>query len=81
MAYPQFRSCNADLKEGITDGVWKKAAPDRGGEVEGTFAPVRKDMSGVWHGFNEKQPKIDQFGRSVSTGHYFDVTPMDSENV
>lgn len=81
MAYPQFRSCNGDLKEGMTDGTYKKAAINRGGVVEDTYVPFRKDMSGVWHGMNEKQPKVLPDGRVISTGHYADVTPMDKENV
>lgn len=33
MAYPQSRSCNAELIEGATDGgVWK-SKPNRGGQV------------------------------------------------
>lgn len=34
MAVNESRSMNADLKEGLTDGVVKKIAPDRGGVVE-----------------------------------------------
>lgn len=34
MAVNESRSMNADLREGLTDGVVKKIAPDRGGVVE-----------------------------------------------
>lgn len=81
MAYAQPRSCNASLHEGMTDGGWKKYAANRGGFTEPTSANVRKDMSGVWHGFHEKQPKVLPDGRVYPTPNYVDVTPMDPENV
>ena len=34
MAVNETRSMNADLREGLTDGVVKKSTPDRGGVVE-----------------------------------------------
>lgn len=72
MAYPQFRSCNADLKEGMTDGGFKKANMNWCTEDMLT-AQIRKQMAGVWHGFNETNPKITPDGRSVSTLHYYDI--------
>ena len=33
MAVNETRSLNGDLREGITDGVVKKIAPDRGGSL------------------------------------------------
>jgi len=33
MAVNETRSLNADLREGITDGMVKKATPDRGGDL------------------------------------------------
>lgn len=33
MAVNETRSMNADLREGITDGMVKKVAPDRGGDL------------------------------------------------
>jgi hypothetical protein len=81
MAYAPNRSCTADLHRGMVDGSYKFAAPNRGGVVESTFVPVRKDMSGVWHGYHEIPSKVLPDGRSVSTIDYFDVTPQDKENV
>lgn len=81
MAFPASRSCNADLHRGMADGTYKFAAPNRGGVVEDTFTAYRKDMSGAWHGFNEIQPKMLPDGRSVPTIDYFDITPMDKENI
>ena len=39
MAVNNSRSMNADLQEGMTDGMVKKATPDRGGAVE-TSNPI-----------------------------------------
>lgn len=33
MAVNETRSMNADLREGITDGIVKKVTPDRGGDL------------------------------------------------
>ena len=37
MAVNETRSMNADLREGITDGMVKKASPDRGGTPNDDF--------------------------------------------
>jgi len=81
MAYPQLRSMNASLEAGITDGTWKKAAPNRGGVVEETTMEYRRRMSGVWHGFHESQDKVLPTRGVKQTSYYFDVTPYDEENV
>lgn len=81
MAITVYRSCNADLFEGMTDGGWKKYAMHRGGYVEGDTAGVRRNMSGVWHGFHEAQNKWLPDGRPCITQNYLDVSPMDLENV
>ncbi|MEV4454421.1 hypothetical protein [Microbispora sp. NPDC049633] len=33
MAYPQSRSCNSELREGMTDGAVRKPTPNRGGQA------------------------------------------------
>jgi len=82
MAYPQAISCNASLQAGMTDGAWKKAAMNRGGVVEETFAESRRDMSGVWHGFNECDHKELPDGRPMTRELYsFAIAPRDTENV
>jgi hypothetical protein len=48
MAVNETRSMNADLREGITDGVVKKVAPNRGG-TPNDFASARC-ACGVLHG-------------------------------
>ena len=79
MAKP--RSCNSDLKEGMTDGTFKKAVMNRGGFPENITAEVRQQMSGVWHGFREDSSMILPDGRTFHDPHYQDITPVDDENV
>lgn len=81
MAYPQSRSCNQDLHAGMTDGAYKRAAPNRGGILEHTSCAVRQQMSGVWHGFNETQMKVLPDGRPDHPPYYHDIAPLDRENV
>lgn len=81
MAYPTHRSARRDLHAGMTDGTYKKAAPNRGGVVEPTFTHARRQMSGVWHGFNETPVKVLSDGIEDHPPYYFDVTPIDDENV
>lgn len=81
MAYPQLRSCNDCLKDGILDGGWKHYRPNTGGIVEDTTAQIRRDMSGVWHGFRESHIKILPDGRPYISKNFVDVTPQDVENV
>jgi hypothetical protein len=81
MAYPVHRSCVRDLHAGMTDGAYKKAAPNRGGVVEDTTFHVRRQMSGVWHGFNDIQMKVLPDGRTDHPPYYTDVRAQDMENV
>jgi hypothetical protein len=81
MAYPALRSCNDGLREGSTDSVYKKYAQDRGGFVELATAEVRRQMSGLWHGFNEISPKASPCGGMITTKYDTDITPEDMENV
>ena len=81
MAYPKLRSCLASMYRGMVDGKYKFAAPNRGGVVENTYAPMRAEMSGAWHGFEETQPKVLPDGRIVSTVYSAPVAPMDRENI
>lgn len=81
MSYAPARSANQDLHAGMTDGTYKKAAPNRGGNVELTFTHARQQMSGVWHGFNDVSMKVLGDGRVEHPPYHFDVTPIDDENV
>lgn len=58
MALPRLRSMTADLREGATDGRYRKVAPDRGGVVESSFLEKRADLDDVWYGIHEKNPKV-----------------------
>lgn len=75
MAYAPSRSWRSDLHEGMTDGTYKKYAMNRGGFVEPCTAPVRRQMAGVWHGFNEVQPKILADARYTDTPNYLSIRP------
>lgn len=81
MAYAPSRSCRQDLHAGMTDGTYKKWAPNRGGAVEDTTAAVRRQMSGVWHGFNDSPMKVLPDGRQDHPPYYLDISPIDRENV
>lgn len=79
--YRQQRNYNTNLQMGVTEGAYKQAAPNRGGEVEDTFVGVRKQMSGAWHGFSDTKYRIMPDGRSYPCPQYFDVIPQDDENI
>lgn len=76
MTYANFRSCNDDLHRGMVDGTYKFGRPDAGGVVDPMTAEVRKQMDGIWHGFNETPEKVLPDGRKVRTIDYMDVSPM-----
>lgn len=80
MAYAPARSCRDALMDGMTDGAWKRANMNWI-TSDDTTAQTRQFMSGAWHGFNEINPKITPDGRSVSTSCYYDIEPIDNENV
>lgn len=81
MAFPEKRSCVRSLHAGMTDGAYKKAAPNRGGDVEDTTFEYRRLMSGAWHGFNESQTKVLPDGQPARAPYFADVTPQDKENI
>jgi hypothetical protein len=62
MAVNETRSMNEDLREGITDGVVKKATPDRGGDLFdlNSASAVRSSLSQALYdpvaGANPTQP-------------------------
>lgn len=58
MAYPLSRSMTGDLREGMTDGTYKKVnSRERGGDVERTTQSSREDLPDVYYGFHEAQFK------------------------
>jgi len=80
MAYPGHRSCNSDMRAGMTDGSYKKAAPNRGGVVESTTFEIRRQMCGIWHGFNDTPMKVLPDGRTDHPPYYADVASEDGRD-
>lgn len=59
MVYPVSRSSNKDLEDGMSDGKYKKVAPNRGGVVEVELAcKVRADLHDIWYGIHEAAVKV-----------------------
>lgn len=79
--YAQHRSCNTDLRLGITDGAYKSAIKDRGGVPEHISCTIRGCESGVWHGFNESPVRYLIDGTTFKSPYYHDIAPQDRENV
>lgn len=78
MAYPPSRSASAELREGATDGKYRKVnGPDRGGVEEMTTLFEREDLNPQWYGIAEKQVKRMPDGRSVTTPRYRHIAPAD----
>ena len=65
MAYPNARSCNAELTAGMTDGKYKKVAMDRGGEVELLAPAERQQLADVWQGIHEAPEMMTPDGRKI----------------
>lgn len=58
MVYPRNRSMNHDLEEGMTDGKYKKIAPNRGGETEKELHYAeRVDLYDMHYGVHETPAK------------------------
>jgi hypothetical protein len=61
---------NADLREGMTDGSYKKVVRNRGGVVEHGFVDSRRDLADVWFGIHEDVSKHLPDGRNAVTPNY-----------
>lgn len=58
MAYPALRSMNKDLEDGMSDGKYKKIAPNRGGDTEAELTyQMREDLNDVYYGIHEAADK------------------------
>lgn len=79
MAYAQPRSANAELHEGMTDGVYRKVNPDRGGDVEPTTYDMRRDLVDGWYGIHEQPVKMLPDGRSCRTPYGVATPPATPE--
>jgi hypothetical protein len=76
MAYPATRSMNQDLKEGMTDGKYKKIVQNRGGIVEkDVFYMSREDLNDVFYGIHEDPVKSLQDGRTDRTENFVQNKP------
>lgn len=70
MAYPNSRSMNAELSEGMTDGKYKKVRPDTSVIVnDGTYTE-RADLDDRYYGIHEKQVKVAPDGLLHATPDY-----------
>lgn len=58
-----------DLREGLTDGKYKKVVNNRA-NAELTTQHARDDLKDTWYGIHEQPAKEDQFGRIVGTPNY-----------
>jgi hypothetical protein len=74
MAYPQCRSMNRDLEEGMTDGRYKKVVMDRGGRPEGQLLhDCREQLDSINYGINELAEKRFGDGTSGQTPNYVET--------
>lgn len=59
MAYPQLRSRNAELAEGMSDRSYKKVdSGNRGGVVGEETYQRRMTLDDAWYGIHERDPKV-----------------------
>lgn len=72
MSHAPERSRNGSLKNGMTDGSYKKLAPDRGGFVETTTQEAREALNPMTYGYQELPFKEQPDGTvRESTGNVF----------
>jgi hypothetical protein len=57
MAKNESRDLLLELRDGASDGSYRKIVRDRGGDVENTTWEERQDMAAVWFGFSEIESK------------------------
>lgn len=74
MAYAPERSRNGSLKNGMTDGTYKKINPDRGGFVERTTELARQALNADTYAYQEYPAKEQPDGtfRRSSGNYYYD---------
>lgn len=70
--YPDPRSMNRDLMEGMSDGKYKKIIANRGGIVEKNLAYAsREDLSDTYYGIHEDDIKSLPDGTLDDRSEYF----------
>lgn len=62
MSHAPERSRNGSLKNGMTDGSYKKLNPDRGGFVETTTQDARANLNPTTYGYQEDMYKVEPDG-------------------
>lgn len=63
----------------MTDGVYRKVNPDRGGDVEPTTHMMRLDLSDTYHGIHESPDKMRPDGIRCRTPYYVPTSPADPQ--
>lgn len=76
MAYPQTRSMNGDLSEGLTDGKYKKVVNNRA-EAEPTTQVARHDLNDRYFGIHEAPVKTFPDGLRHPTPGYVPTAEPD----
>lgn len=74
MSYAKPRSANSELSAGMTDGKYRKAIMDRGGDVEHTFMDNRECLTDAWYGIHES-PRMTRPDGVVCSNPYAVRTP------
>lgn len=68
------RNKNAELAEGMSDGLYRKVVTDRGGVVDPATYQARRDLSDIYFGIHETRVKTLPDGTIHATPGYV-VTP------
>lgn len=76
MGYPQTRSMNGSLSEGMTDGKYKKIVTDRDGVIDPATYENRADLDDQWFGIHEKKVKVAPDGLLHVTPDYVANPPV-----
>lgn len=77
MAYPKLRSMNASLREGSTDGRYKKVRPDTECSItddlhKNLTYDFREDLSIQYYGIGEKRNQVvPGYGREMEMPDYY----------
>ncbi len=76
MAVNTSRNMNAELREGLTDGSYKKVVNNRGGVVERATYDSRNELDDVWYGIHEVELKDIKTQPGHNTTPYYVPTAM-----
>ena len=79
MAYAKPRARQANCREGMTDGKYRKVIMDRGGVVEAATHASRADLTDGWYGIHEAQSKMTPDNMRVRTPYCIGTPQADPE--